>query len=224
MRSEPCSAYAHIKYTFGCMSVAIFRDARRLSCVCIECYFYLAPATCHSTSKNHSHLLHSTWRYPLHTTSAYFEKSTTTTTTNYTLTFSTTTTTTNCPLVHLNRFIRPQLVSACLAGGPHHDRKCRRCCHPQRHRNRSQTAGNVYRKRITGKLNQYNCNSIIVALIIERRLSHVQRTAGHTQPHTHTHTHFQTHTYSYMYKAITYCNDIRLLERLRFCFGLPFSS
>lgn len=103
--------------------------------------------------------------------------------------------------VHLNRFIRPQLVSARVAGGPHNHRKCRRCCHPQWHRNRSQTAGNVYRKRITGKLNQYNCNSIIVALIIERRrLSHAQQ----TQTHTWTHTYTLTYTLPRVYAALSF--------------------
>lgn len=123
--------------------------------------------------------------------------------------------------VHLNRFIRPQLVSARVAGGPHNHRKCRRCCHPQWHRNRSQTAGNVYRKRITGKLNQYNCNSIIVALIIERRrLSHAQQTHTHVHPHTHTHT--LTYTLPRVYAALSFRwlqLQLQLLLRVRLTFS-----
>jgi len=137
-------------------------------------------------------------------------------------------------LVHLNRFIRPQLVSARLAGGPHHNRKCRRCCHPQRHRNRSQTAGNVYRKRITGKLNQYNCNSIIVALIIELKAAsqalHV--TGSQAQPcSTHTYIHkYHVYVYVFLYDyPFTWCNETRApffppVSDGRPHLGLPFSS
>lgn len=128
--------------------------------------------------------------------------------------------------VHLNRFIRPQLVSARVAGGPHNHRKCRRCCHPQWHRNRSQTAGNVYRKRITGKLNQYNCNSIIVALIIERRrLSHAQQTHTHMDTHTYT----LTYTLPRVYAALSFrWLQLQLQLRVRLTFPskyiFPFSA